>query len=95
MVKLFEETGHPVFTGMSALNRGIMRRRKNKDSIHDYGESFNVDLLYRIMHSANQLCVYVAVTNWRETLGRTESEKREKLWARIESKTVEKSEHKH
>ena len=30
---------------------------------------------YRIMHTANQLCVYGAVTNWCETLGRTESEK--------------------
>ena len=95
MVKLFEEAGHLVFTGMSALNRGIMRRRKNKDSIHDYGESFNVDLLYRIMHSANQLCVYVAVTNWPWNAGKNGIREKRKLWARIESKTAEKSEHKH
>ena len=36
-----------------------------------------MDLLYRIVHSVNQLCVYGAVTNWCETLGRTEAEKRE------------------
>ena len=55
-----------------------MRKRKNKDTIHYNGESSNVELLYRIFHSANQLCVYGAVTNWCETLGRTEAEKREK-----------------
>ena len=76
MVKDFEETGHPVFKGISALNRGIMRRKKSKDTIHYNGESSNVELLYRIIHSANQLCIYGAVTNWCETLGRTESEKR-------------------
>ena len=76
MVKDFEETGHPVFKGISALTRGIMRKKKSKDTIHDNGESSNVELLYRIIHSANQLCIYGAVTNWCETLGRTESEKR-------------------
>ena len=78
---------------MTALNRGTMRERRNKDIIHYNGESFNVKLLYRTLHSANQLCVYEAVTNWCETLGRTETEKR-KFWATIESKTVEKSAHK-
>ena len=51
--------------------------KEKKDTIHHNGESFNVELLYRIIHSANQLCVYGAVTNWCETLERTESEKRE------------------
>ena len=75
MVKYFEETGHPEFKEISALNRGIMR--KKEDTIHCNGESLNVELLYRIIHLANQLCVYGAVTNWCETLGRTEAEKRE------------------
>ena len=69
MVKHFEETGR-------ALTRGIVRKKKSKDTIHYNGESSNVELLYRSIHSANQLCVYGAVTNWCETLGRTESEKR-------------------
>ena len=76
MVKEFEETEHPVFKGISALNRGIMRKKKSKDTIHYNGESSNVEMLYRIIHSANQLCIHGAVTNWCETLGRTESEKR-------------------
>ena len=40
-------------------------------------ESLSLELLYRIVHSANQLCVNGAVTNRCETLERTESEKRE------------------
>ena len=36
-----------------------------------------MELLGRIVDSANQLSVHGAVTNWCETLGRTESEKRE------------------
>ena len=30
MVKHFEETGHPVFKGISGLTRGIMRKKKAK-----------------------------------------------------------------
>ena len=75
MVKDFEEQDTPVFKGISALTRGIMRRKKSKDTIHYNGESSNVELLYRIIHSVNQLCVYGPVTNWCETLGRTEAEK--------------------
>ena len=68
MVKHFEETGHPVFKGISALTRGIMRKKKSKDTIHYNGESSKGELLYRIIHSANQLCVHGAVTMWCETL---------------------------
>ena len=74
-VKDFEETGHLMFKRISALNRGEMRERRNKDTVHHNGESFNVKLLYRTVHSANQLCVYGAVTNWCETLGKTETVK--------------------
>ena len=37
-------------------------------------ETPNVELLYRFTHSANQLCVYGAVTDWCETLARTAAE---------------------
>ena len=79
MVRNFKDSGHPEFKRTSALNRGIMRKKKDKDTIHYHGESSNVELMYRIIHSANQLCVYGAVTNWCETLGRTEFEKQKKL----------------
>ena len=69
---------HLCSKGISALNRGIMRKMKSKDTIHDDGQSSNV-----------------AVTNWCETLGRTEAEKKSKFWAWIESNIIEKSEYKH
>ena len=36
----------------------------NRDTIHFNGEYCNIDLLYRTVHSANQLCIYGAVTMW-------------------------------
>ena len=40
----------------------VYSRRKNRDTIHFNGEHCNIDLLYRTIHSANQLCIYGAVT---------------------------------
>ena len=62
--EIFEKSTHRVFKGTSALNRVNMRKKKDNDTIHYNGESSNVELLYRIIHSVNQLCVYGAVTNW-------------------------------
>ena len=51
-----KEKWYPVFKGTSASNRGVMRKKNNKDTIHCNGESSKLELLYRIIHSANQLC---------------------------------------
>ena len=48
MVKHFEETGHYVFKGTGSLNRGIMCKRKSKDTIHYNRDPSNVELLNRI-----------------------------------------------
>ena len=64
MVEDFENSGHPVFQGMSPLGRGILKKRNNRKTIHFNGEYCNIDLLYRTDHSANQLCIYGAVTEW-------------------------------
>ena len=77
IVDEFEKSGHPVFEGTSPLGWGIFKRKKGKDTIHFNGKHSNIDLLYRTVHSANQLCVHGAVTNWCETLGRVVFEKRE------------------
>ena len=60
----FVETGHPIFTGTNALSRGVLERKKNKKTIHFTVESSNVELLLRIIHSANKLSVYGAVSSW-------------------------------
>ena len=64
MVENFENSGHPVFLGMSPLGRGILKKKSDRDTIHFNGEYWNIDLPYRTIHSANQLCIYVVVTKW-------------------------------
>ena len=65
MVQRFQETRHSVFKSISALSRGFLKR-KGKDTIHFNGESSNTELLFRTIHSVNQLSIYGAVTNWCE-----------------------------
>ena len=76
MKRKFEESRPPVFQGTNALNRGVMRKKKDKDTIHYNGESSNVELLFRIIHSANQFCVHgtaqIGVEPWEERNQRKE-----------------------
>ena len=48
------------------MSRGILKRKQNRDTIHFNAESSNTELLLRIIHSANQLSIYGAVSNWCE-----------------------------
>ena len=66
--------------------------KEKKDTIHHNGESFNVELLYRIIHSENQLCVYGAVTKLVWHAGKTGIREKRKFWSWIESETVERAE---
>ena len=47
MVEDFENTGHPLFKGVSPLGRGVLKKKNNRDTIHYNGEYCNIDLLYR------------------------------------------------
>ena len=58
MVDNFENSGHLVFQGVSPLGRGILKKRNNRETIHFNGEYGNINLLYRTVHAANQLCIY-------------------------------------
>ena len=69
MVERFKETGHPVFKSISALTRGILKRKNNRDTIHFNADASNTELLFRTIHSANQLSIYRAVSNWCEEFG--------------------------
>ena len=57
----FRTSGIP---GVSPLGRGILKKKNIRDTIHLNGEHCNIDLLYSTVHSANQLCIYGAVTKW-------------------------------
>ena len=54
---IFENSGHPVFQGVSPLGRGILKNRNNRETNHFNGEYGNINLLYRTVHAANQLCI--------------------------------------
>ena len=62
-------------TSASALSRGILRTLKGKETIHLNADSSNTELLFRIIHSVNQLSVYGAVSNWCEQFGLIADEK--------------------
>ena len=68
MVQRFKVAGHPVFKSMSALSRGVRRRIKGRETIHFNADAWNTKF-FRIIHSANQLSIYGAVSNWCEEFG--------------------------
>ena len=62
VVKRFKQTGHPVFKSISALSRGILKRKKDRDTMHFNADASNAELFFRTIHSANQLSIYAAVS---------------------------------
>ena len=75
MVQRFKETGHSVFKSISALSRGILKKKKGGDTINLNGDSPNTELLFHTIHSVNQLSIYGAVANWCQQFGLTQDEK--------------------
>ena len=58
----FSESGHPVFRGSSALERGALRSKgKGKLSIHFCGDEDTAEVVLRTIISVNQLSVSRAV----------------------------------
>ena len=47
MVGRFKETGYPVFKGISALSREILKRKGGRCTIHFNADSSNTELLFR------------------------------------------------
>ena len=66
MVVRFKETNHPVFKSISALSR-TLKRKNNRDAIHFNADASITELLFRTIHSANQLGICGAVFKlvWR------------------------------
>ena len=48
---------------------------KGKETIHFNADASNTELLFRIIHSVNQLSIYGAVSNWCEQYGLRANEK--------------------
>ena len=83
MVERFKETGHPVLKSISALSRGILKGKKNRNTIHFNADASNTELLFRTIHSANG-----AVSSWCEEFGLRPNE-REPTSARFVTKENE------
>ena len=63
----FSESGHPVFRGSSAFERGDLKSKgKGKLSIHFNGSDETVEVILRTVTSVNQLSVYGAVAEMCE-----------------------------
>ena len=57
-----------MFKGISALISGILKRKGGRCTAHYKADSSNTELLFRTIHSANQLSIYGAVSSWCEEL---------------------------
>ena len=76
MVGHVNETGHPVCKGISALSRGILKRKGGRDTIHFNADSSNTELFFRTIHTPNQLSINGAVSSWCAGFAqRTQSQK--------------------
>ena len=57
-------SGHPIFRASSAFGRGELRSKGGgKESIHFNGSHENIEMLLRIVVSANQLSIYGGVAD--------------------------------
>ena len=75
MVERLKETSHSAVKSISALSRRIMKRKNNRDTIHFNADASNTELLFRTVHSANQVSIYGAVSSWCEEFGQRPNEK--------------------
>ena len=50
-VERFKDASHPVFKSISALSRGILKKKNGRDTIHFNADAYNTKLLFRIIHS--------------------------------------------
>ena len=75
MVERFTHTGYLVDKSIRALSRGILEKKNNRATRHFNADASKTELLFRIIHSVNQLSVCGAVSNWCEQFGLTEEEK--------------------
>ena len=62
MLRLFAESGHPIFRSTTPLSRGKLKSKgKGKVSIHFSADQDTVDTIYLIILSVNRLSIYGAV----------------------------------
>ena len=65
----------PVSKSISALSRGIQNTKNNRDTMHFNADSSNTELLFRSIHSGNQLSICGVLSSWCEEYGLRPSER--------------------
>ena len=68
MVADFKDSGHPVFRASSALDRRFLKKKGGRCTIRFSAEPSDAELLFRTIHSANQLSIYGAIADWCDEL---------------------------
>ena len=68
MIEYFKESGHTILRGISAFNRGILKKKGGRSTIDFTAESSYIKLLLRTIYSAHQLSRYGGVSSWCEDL---------------------------
>ena len=64
----FKDSGHTVIRATSALDRGFLKKKGGKCTIHFSAEFSNAELFFCTIHSANQLSIHGAVANFCDEL---------------------------
>ena len=59
MIELFGQSGPPVLGGISALSRGTLKRNPGRNTVHFTGDSQNVELIIRTIHSLSKSFQYL------------------------------------
>ena len=63
----FAESGHSIFRGTSAFERGTMKSKDGgNSSTHFCGDDKTIEVIFRTIISANQLSIYGAVADMCE-----------------------------
>ena len=75
IVERLKDTSHPVFKSFSPLSRRILKKRNNRDTIHFNADASNIELLFRSIHSVDQLSISGAVSNFCKQFVLTEEER--------------------
>ena len=83
------ETGHPVSKGISALSRGIQKRKGGSCTIHFNADSSNTELLFGTIHSTNQVSIHGAVSSWCEEFDQRTPNQKESTVAKFAAKENE------
>ena len=68
MVENSTGSAHPIFRGITALNRGILKRNSGRSMVHFTAESSDIELLFRRIYSAKQLSIDGTLSSWCEDL---------------------------